>query len=150
MAALGCSWAAIAWLILFFSPHDQNLATERASGFADDLAGEVARLAGQRVTITDGGYTIDDIAGEGKPIVGVVERRGSVLVLVEPGGNTYRLAGVLARPRIAGPGYKIWALGPVTGQAPDAILTPRRLGILALPREDATLQVRTRRQRITR
>lgn len=99
---------------------------------------EIGRLAGHRVTRTADGYTIDDIAGEGRPVVGIVVRRGASLYLDGDHGS-YRLAGRLARPRIAGPGYKIWALGPVSvsisvsGEAPDRVLTPRRLGVLAPP-----------------
>jgi hypothetical protein len=90
-----------------------------------NVAEEVSRLAGQRVTVVDDGYVIDDIAGEGEPIVGVVERRGRELWL-----GDYRLTGPLARPRIAGPGYKVWALGEITGDT----LRIRRIGILAPPR----------------
>lgn len=88
------------------------------------IAGELARLDGQRVTVTGDDYTIDSIAGEGKPIVGVVDKRGDELWLAG-----YRLTGPLARPRIAGPGYKVWALGEIRGTT----LRVRRLGILAPP-----------------
>ena len=108
-------------------------AKKQASGITPGLAAEIERLQGHRVTITGNGYTIDDVAGDGKPLVGVVERRGEHLFLVALDGSSYRLAGPLARPRIAGPGYKIWALGAIDGQAPTQVLTPRRLGVLAPP-----------------
>ena len=88
------------------------------------VADELSRLAGHTVTRTDDGYEIDDIAGEGKPIVGVVERRGRELWVAG-----YRLTGPLARPRIAGPGYKVWVLGDIAGTT----LRARRLGVLASP-----------------
>ena len=52
---------------------------------APEIAGEIDRLAGQRVTVAADGqsYVIDDVAGEGAPIVGVVERRGEVRLPVE-------------------------------------------------------------------
>jgi hypothetical protein len=73
------------------------------------------------------GYTIDDIAGEGRPLVGIVERRGDALWLAGADGSAHRLRGPLAVPRIAGPGYKVWALGRVVGRD----LHARRLGVLA-------------------
>lgn len=92
---------------------------------------EVARLIGQRVVLeAGGGYRIADVAGEGAPSVGVVERRGGALWLRSNGGAARRLAGPLAHPRIAGPGYKVWVLGRI---APDGSLVARRLGVLARP-----------------
>jgi len=88
-------------------------------------ADEAQRLAGQRVESSQDGYTIVDIAGEGAPIVGVVERRGRELWVAG-----YRLTGPLARPRIAGPGYKVWVLGEIDG----TVLRARRLGVLSPPR----------------
>ncbi|MCG8418147.1 MAG: hypothetical protein MJE77_09425 [Proteobacteria bacterium] len=125
------SWifcAALAWLLV---------ASPTPLTGAEKLAGELERLDGHRVSITPDGYVIEDIAGEGKPVVGVIERRGDHLVLTDRGGVSHRLTGVLARPRIAGPGYKVWALGPITGRPPDLVLTPRRLGVLAPPRRGA-------------
>jgi len=97
------------------------------------IADELSRLEGQRVTISADGasYVIDDIAGEGKPLVGVVERRGDELWLITETDQAVRLTGVLAKPRIAGPGYKIWVLGRRT-RAGD--LQAHRLGVLAPPR----------------
>jgi hypothetical protein len=94
------------------------------------IADQVARLEGHRVTLAaDGsGFVIEDIAGEGKPLVGVVRRRGKGLVL-ETGARTLELRGPLARPRIAGPNYKVWVLGQIDGST----LVARRLGILAAP-----------------
>jgi hypothetical protein len=107
------------------------------------MAAELARLEGQRVRVLDEDtthgrgyvprYIIDDVAGEGAPVVGVVERRGQALWLVAEDGASYRLAGALARPRIAGPGYKIWALGAVTAGSGEHVLVARRIGILAPP-----------------
>ena len=106
-----------------------------------EVAAQLARLEGQRVTIAAGGasFTIDDIAGEGPPRVGVIERRGEALWLVEDGdaGNAWRLRGPLARPRIAGPGYRVWVLGD--GDAHGATLRARRLGVLAPPHRGAPL-----------
>jgi hypothetical protein len=93
---------------------------------APGVAAEVDRLVGQTVTVMADGssYTIVDIAGEGPPIVGVVERRGQQLWL-----DRWRLAGPLAVPRIAGPGYKVWVIGDIEGDR----LTARRIGILRPP-----------------
>lgn len=125
---------------------DASAAPERTpegSEFGPDIGIELARLAGQRVRVLDENtahgrgyvprYVIDDVAGEGRPIVGVVERRGQALWLVAGDGASYRLAGALARPRIAGPGYKIWALGDVTAGSGERILAARRIGVLAPP-----------------
>ena len=129
--APGLAGIAFVWLLFGASPEAENL--------SPPLTAEVERLAGHQVTIANGGYTIDDIAGDGPPIVGVIERRGEHLILVSEEGPEYRLAGVLAKPRIAGPGYKVWALGPIekkieTTRPSLPILTPRRLGILAPPK----------------
>ncbi len=86
----------------------------------------LSRLEGQAAALGPDGLDIADVAGEGRPLVGVVERRGDELWLSPPG---VRLVGPLAHPRIAGPGYVIWALGPVAGEG----LRPVRLGVL-LPR----------------
>jgi len=97
-----------------------------------DIAAELARLGGQRVVLAPGGaaYRIVDVAGEGEPLVGVVERRGRALWLRPERGPARRLVGPLAVPRIAGPGYKIWVLGRA---APDGSLVARRIGVLAPP-----------------
>jgi hypothetical protein len=97
----------------------------------DRRADELARLVGQRVVLGPGGsYRIADVAGEGAPDVGVVERRGGALWLRPDRGAARRLAGPLAHPRIAGPGYKVWVLGRI---GPDGALVARRIGILARP-----------------
>lgn len=85
------------------------------------LQGHTARLVGDDVVI-------DDVAGEGKPIVGVVERRGRALWVVGD-GVAVELRGPLARPRIAGPGYRVWVLGARDGD----VLVARRIGVLAPP-----------------
>ncbi|RMH44672.1 MAG: hypothetical protein D6689_01905 [Deltaproteobacteria bacterium] len=89
-------------------------------------AAERARLVGHAVVdAPGGGYVIADVAGEGRPIVGVVERRDGALWVAG-----HALTGPLARPRIAGPGYKVWVLGAVEGRR----LRARRIGVLAPPR----------------
>jgi hypothetical protein len=137
--------AAIALSLVPAGAHAQPDASAEQTA---DVAAELARLEGQRVRLVDdsagassresatgarGAYVIEDVAGEGAPVVGVVERRGQALWLVVADGARYRLAGVLARPRIAGPGYKIWALGAVTIDAGERVLTARRIGVLAPP-----------------
>lgn len=117
-------WVRLAWAVAF---------GPAAPAWPPELVAELERLEGQRVAITDQGYEIEDIAGEGKPLVGVVERRGRDLYLVARDGQSYRLQGVLARPRMAGPGYKVWVLGKVSGQAPGLVIDARRLGVLAPP-----------------
>gem|GEM_PF-2739339 len=100
---------------------------------APRVADELARLQGQRVSLAADGasYTIEDIAGEGQPMVGVIVRDdGGALALRLESGETVRLVGPLARPRIAGPGYKVWVLGDRT---PAGALRARRLGVLAPP-----------------
>lgn len=97
----------------------------------------LARLVGQRARVVAGRLVIDDIAGEGRPWVGVVERHGAELWLRTDAGPL-RLDGPLARPRIAGPGYRAWAIGAVTPARPATPGAPptlrlRRLGILARP-----------------
>jgi hypothetical protein len=96
-----------------------------------DVASELARLVGHRVEVARDrtSYRILDVAGEGAPEVGVVERRGPALVLRRADGSAIPLAGPLAVPRIAGPGYKVWVLGRVERGA----LIARRLGVLARP-----------------
>ena len=91
------------------------------------IAAEIARLVGQDVAVTGDGYVIRDIAGEGPPRLGVVERRGAELWL-----DGLRLDGPLAHPRIAGPGYKVWVLG----EEKDGVLRARRLGVLAAPAQN--------------
>lgn len=105
-----------------------------------DTADELARLAGHRVALAaDGSYRILDVAGEGAPEVGLVERRGRALWLRRADGSAIALAGPLAVPRVAGPGYKVWVLGRVERGA----LVVRRLGVLAPPaRNDSTMPAR--------
>lgn len=125
LLALTCS----SWLVLMAA----GTRAEAPGGQgASRLGHELARLRGHRVQPAPDGYVIEDVAGEGKPLVGVIERRGDALWLVAKGG-AYRLAGVLARPRIAGPGYKVWALGAVSLHADERVLVVRRIGVLAPP-----------------
>ena len=106
-------------------------AAERARERAR-IAAELARLDGHRVAVAPDrlSYRILDIAGEGPPIVGVVERRGEALWLRSEDGAAVQLAGPLAVPRIAGPGYKVWVVG---ARAPGGALTARRIGVLSPP-----------------
>ncbi len=101
---------------------------------------QLERLVGHRVRIAaDGsGFDIEDAAGEGPPLVGVVERRGASLWLVTIDA-AYRLQGPLAKPRIAGPGYRVWVHGQRGHHAGVPTLHARRLGVLAPPwtRRDA-------------
>ena len=97
---------------------------------------ELRRLVGQSVDVRPAGdYVITDVAGEGRPVVGIVERRGRELWLeptdADAGAPALRLSGVLAKPRIAGPGYKVWVIGSIDQ---DGSLRARRLGVLAHPR----------------
>lgn len=95
------------------------------------IADELSRLAGQTVQVAPDGasYVITDVAGEGPPRVGTIERRGPALWLVDDHGGAIRLSGPLAVPRIAGPGYRVWVLGTADGSG----LRARRLGILRPP-----------------
>ncbi len=88
----------------------------------------VGRLGGHRARLVDLRLHVDDVAGEGRPWLGTVERRGRELWLV---GDGFALAldGPLARPRIAGPGYTVW----VTGRVAAGRLRARRVGVLAPP-----------------
>jgi hypothetical protein len=87
------------------------------------------RLRGHLVGWRDGSLEIVDVAGAGRPWVGVVERRGDALWLVGA-GFAWRLRGPLARPRLAGPGYLVWAIGALA----ERELRVTRLGVLAPPR----------------
>lgn len=133
-------------IVLALGPAAARAQPDVAAEVSAPVAAELTRLEGQRVRLvgdhagprdreedTAGAYVIEDVAGEGAPVVGVVERRGEALWLVAVGGASYRLAGVLARPRIAGPGYKVWALGAVTIAGGERVLTARRIGVLAPP-----------------
>lgn len=115
MITLGCALAAV-----LLSPGGAS------------IADELSRLAGQQVTVAADGnsYTIDDVAGEGRPVVGTVERRGADLWIATAEG-AWKLEGPLAVPRIAGPGYKVWVLGDIDADA--ATVTARRIGILRPP-----------------
>ncbi len=94
------------------------------------LASMRARLAGHQAHLGDGVLLIDDIAGLGRPWVGVVQVRCDQLWLITALG-ALRLTGPLARPRLAGPGYLLWALG--RRRATELAVT--RLGVLARPDE---------------
>lgn len=100
------------------------------------LAAERARLVGQTVVDRAGGYTIVDVAGLGRPKVGVIEYRGDAPWLIptdqDAGQPPVRLAGPLAVPRLLAPGYKVWVLSPPPA---TGTLTPTRFGVLARPSE---------------
>jgi hypothetical protein len=87
------------------------------------------RLLGHHVGWRDGVLMIDDVAGEGRPWIGVVERRRDGLWL-RGQAFAWRLRGSLARPRLMGPGYLMWATGAVDGDD----LQLHRIGVLAPPR----------------
>ena len=93
-----------------------------------EIAGMARRLEGQGYRVGDGVLLIDDVAGAGRPWIGVVERRGPSLWLVTAVA-ALELTGPLARPRIAGPGYTVW----VTGRRRGARLEAMRLGVLRRP-----------------
>jgi hypothetical protein len=112
-----------------------TLATPGAGAARADVGAEVerARAAGLWVEVAPdrASYRIRDVAGEGAPLVGRVERRAGALYLVADGGAgpARRMTGPLAVPRIAGPGYTVWVLGVADGAA----LRVRRIGVLARP-----------------
>jgi hypothetical protein len=90
------------------------------------LALMLSRLEGHAAAIGPDGLEIADIAGEGRPLIGVVERRGDELWLVPPG---IRILGPLAHPRLLGPGYRVWLIGSW-----DTVgVTGLRFGVLAAP-----------------
>ncbi|WP_428264733.1 hypothetical protein [Haliangium sp.] len=122
------------WALLAPAPRPVPPPLAAASPGSAQMRAELTRLEGHRVRVAaDGsGYVIEDIAGEGPPLVGVIERRGQALWLVTQDG-AYRLTGPLAKPRITGPSYKIWVLGTATGGAGGPALRVRRLGVLAPP-----------------
>lgn len=96
-----------------------------AADAAADAAAVLSRLQGHTARVVGDDVVIDDVAGEGKPLVGVVERRGRSLWLVNK-ETALELRGPLARPRIAGPGYRVWVIGERDG---DGIVA-RRIGVL--------------------
>ncbi len=96
-----------------------------ADADAEGTRAMLGRLQGHRAHVAGDRLVIEDIAGEGAPLVGVIERRGDGLWIAGD-GFAYRLEGPLARPRIAGPGYRVWVIGEVV----DGKLRARRLGVL--------------------
>lgn len=128
MTATRCAITIFPW-ILALSMLVQTRALASPAGQRDELS----RLAGHTVEVSEAGYIIRDVAGEGTPLIGRIERRGAALYLVVERGETYRLTGPLAKPRIAGPGYKVWVLGTIVRRGGKAELAARRLGVLAPP-----------------
>ena len=95
---------------------------------------ELSRLVGHVTAPRPGGYTIVDVAGLGRPRVGVVAWKDGAPWL-EPvdqdaGQPPLRLAGPLAVPRLLAPGYKVWVIAPPPAHT---TLTPTRFGVLAPP-----------------
>lgn len=119
---------ALLTLLVVFGGDPSASPPSRAPSAA--VAAELDRLIGHEVHIAADGrsYEIRRVANEGKPIVGVVAQRGRELWL-DTGTQRYRLVGPLAIPRIAGPRYKVWVLGEISGD----LLRARRLGVLAKP-----------------
>lgn len=137
---------------------DKALQTTRSvTPDPEDIARQLSRLQGHDTSrIDDGdsgrytaterarGYVIENIAGEGKPLIGRVHRVGTALELTTADGQVYRLTGPLARPRIAGPGYLIWVLGAIETRVAESArpaLHARRLGVLAPPTSAMTSHV---------
>jgi hypothetical protein len=108
---------------------EQSSATTASDNTREE---ELARLVGHRVEHLKSGYRIVDIAGEGAPLVGCVMREGKKLFFANDEARM-QLVGPLAVPRIAGPNYKVWIIGEVSGTASNLQLKARRLGILAPP-----------------
>lgn len=95
------------------------------------IAAMASRLAGHRFLAADHALILADVAGAGRPWVGVVAVRCGALWL-DTAVTSLRLTGPLARPRLAGPGYLMWAIGRLS---PDRSLALHRLGVLARPAE---------------
>lgn len=98
----------------------------------DRLTAIAARLTGHRFRLGDHVLLLEDIASLGRPWVGIVRSRCGALFL-DTAVASFRLAGPLARPRLAGPGYLLWLVG--TRDPLTSTLTIHRLGILARPDE---------------
>lgn len=105
------------------------------------LAAMAGRLQGQRVRRGDGVLVLDDVAGQGRPWIGIVAVRCGHLWL-DTAVVALRLTGPLARMRIAGPGYLVWAVGRRRPQGDRAASADpphtndfelTRLGVLARP-----------------
>lgn len=163
-------WSAWPWLLvsqclangetqrpLPKSPAAEASARDADSARTDEsitkLERQLDRLQGHTVTRIESsgaltGFRIDDVAEEGRPLVGWVRTRGDELILTATDGRTYRLLGPLARKRIAGPGYKVWVLGEIRLSAATVAASNRsepaaprlagsvsihRIGILASP-----------------
>lgn len=96
-----------------------------------DVTRATERLSGHRFTVGADrkSLRILDIAGQGPAMIGVIERQGEHLVLIDERGKRHRLAGPLAIPRIAGPGYAVWLIGERRGTD----LVVQRIGVLAAP-----------------
>ncbi len=94
------------------------------------VASMAARLRGHRFREGDHVLVLERVADRGRPWVGVVSARCDRLWLDTAMGSLV-LTGPLARPRIAGPGYLVWALGRRRGNE----LMVWRAGVLARPDE---------------
>jgi hypothetical protein len=108
-----------------------------------------SRLTGHRFRRGDHVLILEDVAGAGRPWVGLVDSRCGELWL-DTAVRSFRLTGPLARLRIAGPGYLVWATGTIPSASAEAIearpaeartdgpsasLGLERLGVLAAPAE---------------
>jgi hypothetical protein len=96
-----------------------------------------SRLAGHQVRRGDHVLLIEDVAHQGRPWVGVVVVRCGQLWL-KTAVIALRFTGPLARARIAGPGYMVWATGvrrAVASGASGDDFELLRLGVLARPDE---------------
>ena len=106
------------------------------------LEAMASRLAGHRFRTGDHVLLLEDVAGAGRPWVGTVASRCGALWL-DTAVRSFRLTGPLARLRIAGPGYLVWATGSIESSADGSIegsiegatLELQRLGVLARPGE---------------
>ena len=113
------------------------------------LEAMASRLAGHRFRTGDHVLLLEDVAGAGRPWVGLIASRCGALWL-DTAVRSFRLTGPLARLRIAGPGYLVWATGSITPapaeaseastaeartKGPSSSLELQRLGVLARPTE---------------
>lgn len=93
-----------------------------------------SRLDGHRIRRGDHVLLVEDVAGAGRPWVGVVASRCGALWL-DTAVHSFRLTGPLARPRVAGPGYLVWAVGSTSRRSGSHSFELQRLGVLARPAE---------------
>jgi hypothetical protein len=97
----------------------------------EELSAMARRLQGHRYRLGNGVLVIDDVSDAGRPWVGRVAKLQGQLVLETAVGNL-ELTGPLARSRILGPGYTVWAIGERRG----TVLRVARTGVLRPPPRD--------------